>query len=147
MRRVSRRLHQLFKARMGQDIQHQREQDGRGEHQQAIQIEGERVPYQSLKIVRGNKAHKIFQAHPVASRDALGKGVISEGDLHAIHRGIVEYGEKHQRWQAQRIKLPLQKKVPAEISLARSLHVHPPSIYKIQNRAPACALALSWAQV
>ena len=33
MRCVSRRLYQLFKARVGQDIQHQRKQDGRGEHQ------------------------------------------------------------------------------------------------------------------
>ena len=74
---------------MGHLIQHERQQDRRGETEEELQTaDGQRVGYRAAKGGCAESLVKIIQPAPGAAEDAFADFEILEGDDNAGHRDI-----------------------------------------------------------
>ena len=101
-------LHSAFKFYTPHLIEHEgkdngeREVDGEGKYAQ-----NQGVGDKASGVIAGKEAGKVFETHPGGAPEAFYGVVVPEGDLQAVHGGIVEDDIVGDNWQKQQVDLPV----------------------------------------
>ena len=103
VRQVGDRLGDLAEAAAGHGVHDQRQQNRHREPgQQIVKAQDERVAHEQAEVVAAEEVAEPLHAHPFAAGDAVREVEVAEGDLHAVHRPVMEDediqegGENHQ---------------------------------------------------
>ena len=101
-------------------VDHQRQQDGRGEaEEQQQQVQRQGVADDAPGINAREELAEVLQPHPVAAQDALGRLVVFKGDGQAAHGHIVEQNVEDDDGQQHQIDIAVMPHAPEKAGLFR----------------------------
>src|SRR6478672_7469270 len=72
------------------DQQGQDNRDGEG-HYQPEDRDPKGIPHNLAELVRVDEPDEVLETHPRTSREAVNRVVVAEGDLHSVHRPVLEH--------------------------------------------------------